>query len=157
MDPTNLLYLEGRSDNSTHLKDGGIALAMVGVKRGIVHLPTAFPILSDKDFDEAFVKIFVNDKCNEAEAYFILAGGRVVAEVLHICSTSMPSDNLKKSIDNLIWSLFLISFINVTIITEYDSSLHLSYFLQLLRQLWRGQSSWMRIRMNFTADLTSKF
>ena len=57
MDPTNLLYLEGRSDNSTHLKDGGIALAMVVVKRGIVHLPTAFPVLSDKDFGEAFVKI----------------------------------------------------------------------------------------------------
>ena len=55
MDPTNLLYLEGRSDNSTHLKDGGIALAMVGVKRGVVHLPTAFAVLSDNDFDEAFV------------------------------------------------------------------------------------------------------
>ena len=52
-----MLYLEYRSDNYTHLKDGGIALAMVVVKRGIVHLPTAFPVLSDKDFSEAFVKI----------------------------------------------------------------------------------------------------
>ena len=40
-----------------HLKDGGIALSMVGVKRGVVHLPTAFAVLSDKDFNEAFVKI----------------------------------------------------------------------------------------------------
>ena len=40
-----------------HLEDGGIALTMVGVQRGVVHLPTAFPVLSDKDFGEAFVKI----------------------------------------------------------------------------------------------------
>ena len=145
--------LEYGSDNQTYLEDGGIALTMVGVKRGVVHLPTAFAVLSDEDFSEAFVKIvtMTNEVC------FILAGGRVVTEVLHICSASMSSDNLTKSIDNLIWSLFLISFIHITIITEYNSNLHLSYFLQLLRQLWRGQSSWMRIRMNFTADLTSKF
>ena len=129
MDPTNLLYLEGRSDNSTHLKDGGIALAMVGVKRGIVDLPTTFAVLSDNDFNRD------NDNCDEDEAYCILAGGRVVTEVLHICSASMSSDNLTKSIDNLIWSLFLISFIHITIITEYNSNLHLSYFLQLPRQL----------------------
>ena len=30
---------------------------MVVVKAGVVHLPTAFPVLSDKYFDEAFVKI----------------------------------------------------------------------------------------------------
>ena len=40
-----------------HLEDGGIALTMVGVKRGVVHLPTAFAVLSDKDCGEAFVKI----------------------------------------------------------------------------------------------------
>ena len=73
-------------------------------------MPTAFPVLSDKDFGEAFVKIVTM-----TNAYFILAGGRVVAEVLHVCSAPMSSDNLKKSIDNLIWSLLLISFINIII------------------------------------------
>ena len=145
MDPTNLIYLE----------DGGIALTMVGVKRGVVHLPTAFAVLSDKDFGEAFVKIVT--MTNAMRMGYILAGGRVVTEVLHVCSAPMPSDNLKKSIDNLIWSLFLIAFINITIITEYNSNLHLSYFLQLPRQLWRGKSNWMRIRKNFTADSTFKF
>ena len=73
-----------------HLEDGGIALTMVGVKRGVVHLPTAFAVLSDKDFGEAFVKIVTM-----TNAYFILAGGRVVTEVLHVCSAPVSSDRLK--------------------------------------------------------------